>query len=110
VEAGGEDDAVDGAVERPRAVEVVGVEGAALRDLGEVRAGAQRQRGARRQQLGACIGGDLESARAQVDARERDAIDVEGAAQELERLLRRRQRMAQRSEAQGSSSKTSTTS
>jgi hypothetical protein len=110
VKAGGEDDAVDRAVERARPVEVVVVEGAALRDLGEVRAGAQRQGGPRRQQLGAGVGRDLETARAQIDARDRNAIDVEGTAKELERLLARGQRSAQRSEAQGSSSKTSITS
>jgi hypothetical protein len=110
VKARREDDAVDRAVEGTRPVEVVLVERAALRYLSEVRARAQRKRRARRQELRAGIGRDLEPARAQVDARDGDAVDLEGASQQLERLLGRCERVGQRSEAQGSSSKTSMTS
>ena len=46
----------------------------------------------------------------QVDARQRHAVDLEGAAQDLQRLLGRAQLARQRSDAQGSSSKTSMTS
>ena len=53
VKAGEQDDAVQRAVEGVGGVEVLVVEGAPLGHLGEVRARAQRQLGARREQLGA---------------------------------------------------------
>ena len=63
-----------------------------------------------REQLGARVRRDLEAARLQVDARQRHAVDREGAAQDLQGLLGGAQLARQRSDAQGSSSKTSMTS
>jgi hypothetical protein len=91
-------------------VEVLVVEGAPLGHLGEVRARAHRQLRPRREQLGAGVRRDLEAARLQVDASHRHAVDREGAAEDLEGLLGRAQLALQRSDAQGSSSKTSMTS
>jgi len=110
VKPGEQDDAVQRAVEGIGGVEVLVVERVPLGDLSEVRARAQRQLGARREQLGARVRRDLEAARLQVDARQRHAVDLEGAAQDLERLLGRAELALQRSDAQGSSSKTSMTS
>jgi hypothetical protein len=83
VKAGEQDDAVQRAVEPVRGAEVLVVERLARGHPGEVRARAHRQLGAGRQQLGAGLRGDLEAARLQVDARDRDAVDLEGAAQDL---------------------------
>jgi len=87
VKAGREHDAVDRAVEAARPVEVLVVEGLAVGDPGEVGARAQRQRRPGCQQLGARVGGDLEAARPQVDPGDRDAIDLDGATQQVERVL-----------------------
>jgi hypothetical protein len=110
VEPRGEHDVVDRPIEAARVVEVLVVEGVALGDMGEVRARAERQRRAGAEELGARLRRDLEAARAQVDARQRDAVDRERGADELERLRGGAERAGQRSDAQGSSSKTSMTS
>ena len=77
---GREHDAVERPAERARRVEVVFVERAALDGAREVRAGVDRQRRAGRQQVGAGVRGDLEAQRGAVEARDRDAVDLEGAA------------------------------
>jgi hypothetical protein len=118
VVAGHEDDGVDRPAERPRRVEVRVAERPALRRADEVRAALERQAGPGRQQPAARLGGDLELAGRRVDARDGDAVDVDGVPDgrdgarqpAVAGLARRRDGVDQRSDAQGSSSKTSTTS